>query len=1015
VTPTPKQRLDRLAVRIEELTHWRDRVVQDLPAWQFNGRPIALGERWPHTDGLVCLTHDEVAAPGEDAVLEVDAGGEGLLTIHVSNGSSRSFGLDPYHRRFPLGDAPFSVQIEAVARSPFGVPNRDPRLTVARVVRPDRAVETLVRRLSLVLEAGRVLGDHEVVALLIEAAERALQRLDWPSATIPYLSRTAASPRMLSIWSLPAGLQARPDGLTDAERATVTAAADSLAVELEALRDRFPPQGAVALTGHAHLDLAWLWPLEETRRKARRTFHSASDLLDRYADLVFNQSSAQLYAFVESDDPDLFAAIRRQVAGGQWEPIGGMWVEPDANMPAGESLVRQLLYGQRYFKSHFGAYHDICWMPDCFGFTPALPQILRGSGIKRFFTIKVTWSETNRFPYDLFWWEGLDGSRVLAHVFDNPSDPASSTSGYNGNVGPSPSLETWRRYRGKADSAETLLSVGYGDGGGGVTAEMAERSREMARLPVIPHTRFDTVRAFFERAERSVVERSLPVWTGELYLELHRGTLTTQGRTKWLHRRAERDLVAAEVAGSLAALAGATLPESLEQQWRVLLRNQFHDILPGSGIREVYQRAEQELAGVVAEAGSALESALAELSQRVVPEGNESGILALNPDLSARPLRIESTELLPGAQSVEGGYVLTSPETVPLLGIRVVTHFAGPGVRADERSLENESVRIVLDDAGRLISVRDKIAGREALAGPANQIWAYVDKPREWDAWDIDAGYADQGEEIVATEIAVVERGPHRAALRVTRHFRDSRIVQDIRLWSNSRRIEFKTSVSWHDRHWLLQARFPLAIRARNATFETAFGVVERPTHRSTSWDSARFEVAAHRFVDLSEPGYGVALLNDGKYGHHALRNELGISLLRSPTYPDPLADEGEQTFTYALLPHAGSWIEGGVLAEAEDLNRPLLFRAVRGTAGAWQPIRLDGPPLGLGALKRAEDGDGLILRVYEPQGARGPVGLQLPDGWTASADLDLLERVQRDADLSVLPFQIRTWLLEKN
>jgi alpha-mannosidase len=616
----------------------------------------------------------------------------------------------------------------------------------------------------------------------------------------------------------------------------------------------------------------------------------------------------------------------------------------------------------------------VAWLPDCFGFTPALPQLLRGAGIERFFTIKLTWSETNRFPYDLFWWEGLDGSRVLAHMFDNPED------GYNARAGPTAALETWRRFRGEQES---LLSVGYGDGGGGPTEDMIERVAAMEGFPALPAQRFGRVDAFFDR-----IDGDLPVWPGELYLELHRGTLTTQGRTKRAHRRAERDLVAAEALGAIEALAGGAVPESLEPAWRVLLRNQFHDILPGSSIREVYEEAEAELAGVSRTAQAAIDAALERLAARF--EGDEEGVLVVNPGLTARPLRIGAVTVPGVIEGLEARVVVPGPPAGPVSVARTV--------------LENELVRVELALDGTLASVLDKRLGRELLDGRGNQLWAYVDKPREWDAWELDASYGEHGEEIAAHSLEVVEDGPHRAAIRVERRFRDSRIVQDVRLWAGSARIDFATKLDWHDRRWLLKARFPLAVHAPTARFETAFGVIERPTRDNP----AQFEVAAHRFADLSEPGFGVALLNDGRYGHHAHGSELGISLLRSPVWPDPLADEGEQEIVYALMPHPGSWLEGGVLAEAEDLNLPLPSRPVRG-AGSLRPLRVDGLPVALGALKPLEDGGGLLLRVYEPQGASGRVQIEGP---TPEAGLDLLERDTGPADLELGPFAVRTWRL---
>jgi alpha-mannosidase len=393
-------------------------------------------------------------------------------------------------------------------------------------------------------------------------------------------------------------------------------------------------------------------------------------------------------------------------------------------------------------------------------------------------------------------------------------------------------------------------------------------------------------------------------------------------------------------------------------------------------------------------------------------------LIVVNPDLSPRPLRLAASGNLPGGQAVEGGSVVTADRVVPGLSAAIVIG-AEPmaGLTVTQNRLENAFVRVDLAADGTLAAVYDKRAGREALAGRGNQIWAYSDKPRSWDAWDIEEDYARRGEEITASgAFAIVERGPHRAAIRITRNFRNSTIVQTARLWSNSARLELKTDIDWHDRRILVKARFPLAIRSERATFECAHGVVARATHRNTSWEQARFEVPAHRFADLSEHGYGVALLNDGKYGHHALGNELGLSLLRSPVYPDPLADEGEQSFTYALYPHAGDWLTGGVLAEAEDLNRPLLAAPVKADAESlWRAVAVDGLQLGLSAFKPAEEGGSLILRTYEPAGARGLPRVVLPDGWRIAEEVNLLEDAVGPADLAFTPFRLHSWRIVRS
>jgi alpha-mannosidase len=1034
-----EQRLPQIAIQLEELGFWRDREYVDLEKWTLDREPVALGSPWPTQpvtrgtedadesesigcSGVAILEHPSVRIPSywvlEDSVLLLDPGGESLLTIDHADGEPESFGVDPWHRRFPLRSRQFSIRVEAVPRLPFGIPNPDPRLNVSRLVWVDPHLTRLHRRLWLLYKAAVALAGEDAVGPLTGALERVLATLDWPSATREYVARTQTSRQMQEIWQLPEDLPHHPGGLNEGQRGSVREANCRLDKELADLTVAFPPMGGLAVTGHAHIDLAWLWPMDETRRKARRTFSTALALMDRYPELRFNQSSAQIYSFIEEDDPAMFEAIKRRVASGQWEPVGGMWVEPDMNMPTGESLVRQLLLGQRYFKKTFGRQHDTCWVPDCFGFTPALPQLLQQAGIPSFFTIKLTWSETNDFLNDLFWWEGLDGTRVLAHMFDNPGHADLGTSGYNGDPSPHATVSTWRNFRGKDIHGESLFSIGYGDGGGGVTFEMAEWMRDLETFPALPALRFSTVSDFYERLRVSIGDKPVPVWRGELYLELHRGTLTTQGRTKYLHRRSERDLIAAETVSGLAALSGGDPADGLGESWKILLRNQFHDILPGSSIREVYERANQELESVVAEARSRVEEGVMSVARRLTSSGESTGILCVNPDVSARPLRLELAHPFPGAQEVEGGSVLAGRDLVPGLGARVVAGVSDSSpLSVSKSSLENDFVRVELDSSGTLSSVVDKRNKREVLAGRGNQLWAYVDKPRNWDAWDIEETYGRDGREINDVEaIEVVETGPHRAAIRLTRRFRDSRVIQEIRLWSNSPRLEFKTTMDWHDRHWLIKARFPLNVRSERATFETAFGVVERPTHRNTSWEQAKFEVAAHRFADLSEPGYGVALLNDGKYGHHALGNELGISLLRAPVYPDPLADEGVQSFVYALYPHSGTWLEGGVLMEAEDLNRPMPTLPVRaGTPTEWRPIGLSGIPMALGTLKPMEDDrDALVLRIYEPQGRRGPVQITVPEGWNIAGETNILEDGLHAPDFQVKPFEVKSFVLRR-
>lgn len=1004
---TPAQRLDRLNVRLAELRYWRAREAVPVTGWSFEDEPIGLGEAWPKRDGIVHLrARAEVPGhwPLEEARLSLDVGGESLLTL-TAGGTTVRFGLDPYHQEFPLPGRQVAIETDSVPRLPFGEPVRTPRLNRASLLWLDVAVDRLWLLVTQVAEAAEVLGEHEVVPHLLTAAEAALRGLDWPSATPDYIARVAPSPQQQRIWQLPP-LSEGAAALNQSERQSVVAAFEQLTEELRALQQRFPQQGEIALTGHAHIDLAWLWPYAETRRKMRRTFHTALSLMEQSSDFHFNQSTAHYYAQMEADDPALFAAIAGRVRSGRWETLGGMWVEPDTNMPTGESLARQVLYGQRYFERQFGVRHKVCWLPDCFGFSAALPQILRQGGIENFFTIKVNWSETNKIPADLFWWEGLDGSRVLAHTFNNP------VFGYNGKVQPSNYLATWRNFRGKTEHDVTLLAVGYGDGGGGVTPEMLEREVQLRDFPVLPRARWSRVHDFYEAAQATAEAAPLPVWQGEIYLELHRATLTTQSGVKKKHRQAERALITAETVAGLAHLLGGPAPHSLEAHWRVVLKNEFHDILPGSSIREVYEDAEREL-GAVIEAGAAAQAGAMQAIAARLPAGEvKAALVVANPSLSSRPLRL----------TLADGTRLASADSVPPLGVavfdRAALRPAGP-LAASRTGLENDTLKATIGPDGTLNSLIHKPTGREALAGRGNQLWAYpVDKPRNWDAWDVEEDYAARGEELTAVEsIEVVERGPHRAAVRVVKHFRHSLITQTYALAANGRRLDIETEIDLHDRRLFLRALTPVDVRAADATFECACGVVRRPTHTNTSWDQARFEVPGHRFADLAEPGFGLALINDAKYGHSARGNVLGLSLVRAPVYPDPLADEGRQSFTYSLLPHAGDWWEGQVLAEAEDLNQPLLVAETTGLAAtALTPVATRGIAAALSALKPAEDGNGLVLRVYEPAGRRGDFRLTLPEGWSSGAALSLLEEpLDRGPGAELRPFEIRSWRLSRS
>ncbi len=952
---TLQQRLLRAQARVLELSLWKVRAHVQLGGWHWDGQPLRMGDAWHEREGVHYLTCKEVRVPDEwsldESFLHLNVGGESLLSIEYE-GETERFGLNPHHEHFPLLGRNFSIHTESVARFEFGVPNPDPRLEVARLEWRDSGVASLVRLLSVTLETAECLAKnqpvHEVAPLLIKAAERAIRSVALPSHTPLYTARTLGEFDTPPIWKAP-DVDSHPPGLSDEGRESVRRAQGTLEEDLAQLRTWFPKVGKLCLSGHAHLDLAWLWPLDESKRKARRTAYTQLALMKRYPEFRFNQSSAQWYAWLE-EDADLFGSIQTAVQRGQWEVVGGMWVEPDMNLLAGESVVRQLLYGQRYFERHFGATCDTAWLPDCFGFSGSVPQLLRGAGIRNFFTAKLNWNETTKFPHDLFWWEGLDGSRVLTHTLDNKP----FGEGYNGIVRPESLLRTWGNYRGKTAHRESLFAAGWGDGGGGPTPEMLEDARAMTHLPVVPEATWGSVSDFFARARESAEREPISLWQGEMYLEFHRGTYTSQERTKNLHRRAEVALVEAEMDSSLAYLQSRAeqkddrgYPKSLESKWHTVLLSEFHDILPGTSIREVYEEVEPMLGEMLAS----------------LPPAEE----VHNPDVKQSEIKQE--------------------------------------VRQD--GLENAHLRAAFSSSGHLTSLFDKRAGRELLSEPSNALWVYPDKPRRWDAWDVEdlhAPYSVPGEPLHAEYAEVVEEG-----LAVHYVFRESRVVQTYHLVG--RRLEVQTELEWRERRHRLNAVFGLRGIGPLLT-GTAFGFHTRSPLLTSRARQAKFEVPMQGFAALlGTDGYAPALLASGRYGL-SLRSlgratELSLSLLRSPVYPDPYADEGAHTFRYALT--AGHFAQGEVHAELASFEN-------RSTSAVYEWLGLDEKgPLELAALKRAEDGDGLIVRFAERFGlyASPPQRLELK-GWRVQ-EVDLLERELETTSFDFAPFQVRSYRLTED
>jgi alpha-mannosidase len=747
--------------------------------------------------------------------------------------------------------------------------------------------------------------------------------------------------------------------------------------------------------GHSHLDLAWLWRLCHTREKAARTFSTALHLMRQYPEYIYLHASPQLYKFVKEDYPELYAQIKERVAAGQWELTGGMWVEADINLPGGESLVRQILYGQRFFQQEFGVTTSVLWLPDVFGYSWSLPQIMKKSGLDYFMTTKISWNQFNRFPYDTFFWRGIDGSEVLTHFVTTPEEHSHHYT-YIGTLEPREVKGIWDTYKQKDLNDELLHVFGWGDGGGGPSREMLEMARTMRDLPGIPRVELAKAEPFFARLAERLAEQDVPIWDGELYLEYHRGTYTSQAHIKRANRKAEVLYHDAEWLSAVAdTLSGQSAypAQSLHCGWELLLLNQFHDILPGSSIRQVYDDSRAQFAQIFERGRDALRQAQRTILERIAVEQpsvvifnslswRRGGLIELPWPEHLRGATLHSVAGQPlRSQNIAEGRLLLEVEPVPALGYTTLA--IRPG---DERSqpadelivttelLENRWYRVRLNERGQIASLFDKRYEREVLRGCGNVFQVFEDKPLSFDAWDIDPYFGEkmrQIDRLLAAE--VVEQGPLRGALKLQWQFYDSRITQRIVLYQDSPRIDFETAIDWQERQVLLKVAFPVAVRATRATYEIQFGAIERPTHANTSWDYARFESVGHKWVDLSEGGYGVALLNDCKYGYDVKHHLLRLTLLKSPIGPDETADRGTHVFTYSLLPHAGPWNAADVVRAAYELNYPLLAATIPQPQPGKLPRAFafaepDADHVIVETIKRAEDDDAWIVRVYECQ-----------------------------------------------
>ena len=803
--------------------------------------------------------------------------------------------------------------------------------------------------------------------------------------------------------------------------------------------------------GHTHIDVAWKWPLRQTREKAARSFQTVLSLMKAYPEYLFMSSQPQLYQFVKEDRPELYAQIKERVREGRWETEGAMWLEADCNLSSGESLIRHILHGKRFFREEFGCEDNVVlWLPDVFGYSAALPQIMQKTGLRYFMTTKIGWNDTNQFPYDTLYWEGIDGSRVLSHFITTRSyvpypelcRSHNSSTTYNGLENASQIMGTWQRYQNKSISRKVLTCYGYGDGGGGTTPEMIEEGRRLQKgILNLPKVRFSKVRDFFEDLEQEVSGKDVPLWCGELYLEFHRGTYTSMAAVKQKNRQCEFLLLNTEALAALALSqnAQAALP-SLDAAWKLLLLNQFHDILPGSSIEEVYTQAAADYAQLEDICARVCTDLMTQLSSPLgftpcAPEKADCMVL-FNPlgladsfavELPAGLALDEPAQYLQHTAQGTALYLVENAGAKSLTKLAVVpSDVPAPQTAPTERdaiALETDFYCITVTQTGTLVRLYDKEHERELFSAeaPGNCLKIYDDRPYEFDSWNIDASYALKHFLPQAkTKARLVENGPYRYVVRVCNTYRSSTIWQDIVFYQDKRRIDFHTRIDWQEHQHLLKAEFPFRLFARKVTADIQFGNVERATHRNTTYEQAQFEMCAHKWVDCSENGYGAALLNDSKYGYSAEGATVALTLLKSGIFPNANADIGTHAFCYSLYPHSGDFHTGQVAQEAYRINcKPLcFFGSDTAPAQALPRLSISQENIFCETVKPAENGRGIVLRMYEGYGRESHVCWQYGTGYDVS-ECDMLEQVlhpvttdAQGAHCRFRPYEIKTFLL---
>ncbi len=938
-------------LEIEGFTTFEQLTVQQAASGPFYPMPSGTpwGAKWEYCWFRTSLTLPPTAA-GRRIVLRVDAGDEGAIYVNGIHAGAKDWGRPEL--TLTCDGQPgttYDILVEAYAGHGIRECGGGPAPLDREIVPEPPATQCIVAPCSIAI------WEEEVYQLWLDVhmlwqLSRLLDRESLRAAEIIQALRD---------FTVVVDFELPYDGFL----ATVREARKLLAPLMACVNGSTAPE--FTAFGHSHIDVAWLWPLRETDAKCTRTFASQLALMDEYPEYLFLQSQPYLYWIMKRRYPELYERIKDAVARGQWIPDGGMWVEADTNITGGESLIRQFLHGKRFFLKEFGVNNELCWLPDVFGYTGALPQIMRGCGMKYFSTQKIycMYNGGDPFPYTTFTWEGIDGSEVLASLhFD-----------YNSQTDPESILNRWNERRQKVGIYSRLFPFGWGDGGGGPTRTHLEFVRRARDLEGVPRTTMAGPIAHFTDLER----RGYPAdrYVGELFYQAHRGVMTTQAKTKKGNRKSEFALREAELWGAAASVLTEIAYPLVEMDlaWKQVLLNQFHDIIPGSSIHRVYEEAEAGYARTMETAEESAAQALGALTDDSNAMTIFNSLGWPRTALVALPEGVEGArningELLP-VQQVEGETLVEV--AVPACGWTTVSPSAEASdlantLRVDIQLLENELLRVEFNTTGEIISIFDKESHRELARGLCNSFRMYKDVPRWSDAWEIDETYKDTPLALPTTAtFEVIDSGPLVATLRVRRSLHDSTMTQDISLRRGSRRVDFVTTVDWHERHKLLKVNFPVEIHANEALHEIQFGHIARPNHASRQFDADRFEVANHKWTALLENNRGCAVLNDCKYGVNVLGNSINLTLLRAPLAPDMTADQGVQQFTYAFYAWNGCLADSALVTEGYELNVPLMTAS--GSAGERSLFSVDASNIIIETVKPAEDGStDIVLRLYE-------------------------------------------------